>query len=56
MFKKYFRKWFFFFKINDKTFDLMDNLNSIDSDLQIPYSIGNRTIKLLTLVNSYKSL
>ncbi len=30
-----------------KLFDLMDNFSKIDSDLQIPYSIGNRTIEII---------
>lgn len=30
-----------------KLFDLMDNSSSVDSDLQVPYSIGNRTIEVI---------
>ena len=30
-----------------KLFDLMDNSSSVDSDLQVSYSIGNRTIEVI---------
>jgi hypothetical protein len=30
-----------------KLFDLMDNSSSVDSDLQVPYTIGNRTIEVI---------
>lgn len=39
-----------------KLFDLMDNLNSIDSDLQIPYSIGNRTIEVINTCEQLQEL
>jgi hypothetical protein len=39
-----------------KLFDLMDNLNSIDSDLQIPYSIGNRTIEVINTCERLQEL
>lgn len=36
-----------------KLFDLMDNSSSIDTDLQTPYTIGNRTIEV---INTYEQL
>ncbi len=39
-----------------KLFDLMDNFSKIDSDLQIPYSIGNRTIEVINTCEQLQEL
>ena len=39
-----------------KLFHLMDNFSSIDSDLQIPYSIGNRTIEVINTCEQLQEL
>ena len=37
-----------------KLFDLMDNSSSIDTDLQTPYTIGNRTIEVINTCEQLK--
>ena len=37
-----------------KLFDLMDNISSVDSDLQTSYTIGNRKIEIINTCEQLK--
>ena len=39
-----------------KLFDLMDNSSSVESDLQVSYSIGNRTIEIINTCEQLENI